>query len=107
MRPWNGELVVDWAEQQDEPDEETMSQVKVLYIKNLKESVTDERLQEMFAKYGEIERIKKIRDYAFVHYMQRESAVAVRLQSCAQFHTIGRASFSGNGCAQRHNNRRC
>lgn len=77
MRPWNGELVVDWAEQQDEPDEETMSQVRVLYVKNLKESVTDERLQEMFSEFGDIDRIKKIRDYAFVHFNERESALAV------------------------------
>lgn len=27
IRPFNSELVVDWAEQQDEPDEETMNKV--------------------------------------------------------------------------------
>ncbi len=27
IRPWNCDLVVDWAEGQDEPDEATMSQV--------------------------------------------------------------------------------
>ncbi|KAI6234476.1 hypothetical protein M3Y99_00799400 [Aphelenchoides fujianensis] len=75
VRPWNGDLVVDWAEQQDEPDEETMAQVKVLYVKNLKEAVTEEQLTEMFAPHGEIDRVKKIRDYAFVHYKERESAL--------------------------------
>lgn len=29
VRPFNTDLVVDWAEQQDEPDEETMSKVSI------------------------------------------------------------------------------
>lgn len=75
VRPWNGDLVVDWAEQQEEPDEETMASVKVLYVKNLKESVTEEKLQELFNPFGEIEKIKKLRDYAFIHYKERQGAV--------------------------------
>uniref|UniRef100_A0A7E4UMD1 HnRNP-R, Q splicing factor family n=1 Tax=Panagrellus redivivus TaxID=6233 RepID=A0A7E4UMD1_PANRE len=75
VRPWNSDLVVDWADQQEEPDEETMSQVKVLYVKNLKEAVTEDKLTEMFKPYGEIERVKKIRDYAFIHYKNREDAL--------------------------------
>jgi heterogeneous nuclear ribonucleoprotein R len=75
VKPWNHDLVVDWAEPQDEPDEETMSQVKVLYVKNLKEAVTEERLTELFGQHGEIERVKKIKDYAFVHFKEREGAI--------------------------------
>ncbi|ETN77747.1 hnRNP-R, Q splicing factor family [Necator americanus] len=72
IRPFNSELVVDWAEQQDEPDEETMNKVKVLYVRNLKECVTEEKLKEIFGTFGEIERIKKIKDYAFVHFKERD-----------------------------------
>lgn len=75
IRPFNSELVVDWAEQQDEPDEETMNKVKVLYVRNLKEVVTEEKLKEIFTPFGEIERIKKIKDYAFVHFKEREPCV--------------------------------
>ncbi|KAL3104736.1 hypothetical protein niasHT_027838 [Heterodera trifolii] len=75
IRPWNTDLVVDWAEQQDEPDEETMSQVKVLYVRNLKESVTEERLQEVFEKHGKVDKVKRIKDYAFVHFEERSAAV--------------------------------
>uniref|UniRef100_F1KVY1 Heterogeneous nuclear ribonucleoprotein R n=2 Tax=Ascaris suum TaxID=6253 RepID=F1KVY1_ASCSU len=75
LRPWNSDLVVDWAEQQEEPDEETMSKVKVLYVRNLKEAVTEEQLKEMFAAHGEVERAKKIRDYAFIHFKEREPAL--------------------------------
>lgn len=32
IRPWNGDVVVDWAEPQEEPDQETMSQVNFLII---------------------------------------------------------------------------
>jgi RNA recognition motif-containing protein len=66
-----------WAEQQEEPDEETMATVKVLYVKNLKESVTEEQLQELFAPFGEIDKIKKLRDYAFIHYKERDPAIKV------------------------------
>uniref|UniRef100_A0A915E1X1 RRM domain-containing protein n=1 Tax=Ditylenchus dipsaci TaxID=166011 RepID=A0A915E1X1_9BILA len=76
VRPWNNDLVVDWAEQQDEPDEETMSTVKVLYVKNVKEAVTEETLKELFEKHGEVERAKKIRDYAFIHFKERAGALA-------------------------------
>uniref|UniRef100_A0A1I7ZQJ0 Heterogeneous nuclear ribonucleoprotein Q n=1 Tax=Steinernema glaseri TaxID=37863 RepID=A0A1I7ZQJ0_9BILA len=75
VRPWNSDLVVDWAEQQEEPDDETMAKVKVVYVRNLKESVSEERIKELFAPFGEIERVKKIRDYSFVHYVERESAL--------------------------------
>lgn len=52
-----------------------MATVKVLYVKNLKESVTEEKLQELFSPYGEIEKIKKLRDYAFIHYKERQPAI--------------------------------
>lgn len=77
VRPWNGDVVVDWAEQQHEPDEETMSQVKVLYVKNIKETVTEEMLSGIFAIFGEIEKTKKVKDYAFIHYKERESVLKV------------------------------
>ena len=32
-------------------------------------------LQELFEQYGKVERVKKIKDYAFVHFEDRDSAV--------------------------------
>ena len=75
IRPFTTDLVVDWAEQQDEPDDEVMAKVKVLYVRNLKESVTEDKLKEIFSPYGEIERVKKVKDYAFVHYKEREPCI--------------------------------
>lgn len=50
-------------------------QVKVLYVRNVTASVTEETLQEKFAEFGTIERLKKVKDYAFVHYSERDHAV--------------------------------
>lgn len=77
IRPWNNDLVVDWAEQQEDPDDDIMSQVKVLYVRNLKESVSEERLKEIFEKYGEVEKAKRMKDYAFIHFKERPAAVSV------------------------------
>ncbi|CAH1798270.1 unnamed protein product [Owenia fusiformis] len=72
---WNCDIIVDWADPLEDPDEATMSKVKVLYVKNLKNDITDEQLKEKFSTYGEIERVKKIKDYGFVHFVEREHAV--------------------------------
>lgn len=85
---------MDWAEQQEEPDEETMAKVKVLYVRNLKEAVTEEQLKEMFSAYGEVDRAKKIRDYAFIHFMEREPAIKVFFSAFATSSGILICEFS-------------
>lgn len=74
-RVWGCDIIVDWADPQEEPDDETMSKVKVLYVRNLKADVSEEQLKEMFDPYGKIERVKKIKDYGFIHYENRDDAV--------------------------------
>ena len=54
------------------------SQVKVLYVRNLTQLTSEEMLKETFEQYGVVERVKKIKDYAFVHYDERDDAVKVR-----------------------------
>ena len=70
------DIIVDWADPQDEPDNDTMSKVKVLYVRNLTQEFTEERLKESFEIHGPIQRVKKIKDYAFVHFEERDDAVA-------------------------------
>lgn len=72
---WGCDIIVDWADPQEEPDIDTMSKVKVLYVRNLKAEVTEEELKECFEPYGKIERVKKIKDYGFVHFEEREAAI--------------------------------
>lgn len=74
-----------------------MSKVKVLYVRNLTQDISEEKLkvitirtlsltlflnwflifyfQEQFEQYGKVERVKKIKDYAFVHFEDRDHAV--------------------------------
>ncbi|XP_010222936.1 PREDICTED: APOBEC1 complementation factor isoform X3 [Tinamus guttatus] len=74
---WGHPIAVDWAEPEVEVDEDTMSSVKILYVRNLMLSTTEETIEKEFnnIKQGAVERVKKIRDYAFVHFHKREDAV--------------------------------
>ncbi|XP_005530786.1 PREDICTED: APOBEC1 complementation factor isoform X2 [Pseudopodoces humilis] len=74
---WGHPIAVDWAEPEVEVDEDTMSSVKILYVRNLMLSTTEETIEKEFSsiKPGAVERVKKIRDYAFVHFNKREHAV--------------------------------
>ncbi|CAI7998037.1 APOBEC1 complementation factor [Geodia barretti] len=71
---WGHQLAVDWAEPELEVDEEIMAQVKVLYIRNLMLSTAESTIEEVFSRHAPVERVKKIRDYAFVHFHAKEDA---------------------------------
>ncbi|XP_076144528.1 putative RNA-binding protein 46 [Alosa pseudoharengus] len=75
---WGHTIQVDWAEPERDVDEETMQRVRVLYVRNLMLHTTEETLRAEFSrlKPGAVERIKKLTDYAFVHFHSREDAVA-------------------------------
>uniref|UniRef100_A0A3Q3JGM4 APOBEC1 complementation factor n=1 Tax=Monopterus albus TaxID=43700 RepID=A0A3Q3JGM4_MONAL len=74
---WGHAIAVDWAEPEVEVDEDTMATVKILYVRNLMLQTTEETIENEFnsLKPGAVERVKKIRDYAFVHFAQREDAI--------------------------------
>ncbi|XP_038629039.1 APOBEC1 complementation factor isoform X5 [Scyliorhinus canicula] len=74
---WGHPIAVDWAEPEVEVDEETMSSVKILYVRNLMLPTSEEAIEKEFnsIKPGIVERVKKIRDYAFVHFVTREDAI--------------------------------
>lgn len=75
LQVWGCDIIVDWADPQEEPDESTMSKVKVLYVRNLTQDISEEKLKEAFEQFGKVERVKKIKDYAFVHFEDRDHAV--------------------------------
>ena len=55
-----------------------MENVKILYVRNLMLHTTEDTLEQEFSKLtgrGTIERVKKIRDYAFVHFNTRDNAL--------------------------------
>ena len=47
---WSCDIIVDWADPQEEPDEGTMSKVKVLYVRNLTQDVSEEKLKVIILK---------------------------------------------------------
>ena len=73
-------IAVDWAEPEPEVDEAIMATVKVLYVRNLMLSTTEELIKNDFEaktnKPGSIERVKKMKDFAFVHFKEREDALS-------------------------------
>lgn len=75
IKVWGCDIIVDWADPQEEPDEQTMSKVKVLYVRNLTQDISEEKLRESFEQFGKVERVKKIKDYAFIHFEDRDNAV--------------------------------
>ena len=45
-------------------------------MRNITATVTEEKLREVFESHGKIDRVKKIKDYAFVHFEDRTQANA-------------------------------
>ncbi|XP_032079634.1 RNA-binding protein 47 isoform X2 [Thamnophis elegans] len=74
---WGHQIAVDWAEPEIDVDEDVMETVKILYVRNLMIETTEETIKKVFGQFNpsSIERVKKIRDYAFVHFTSREDAV--------------------------------
>uniref|UniRef100_A0A914V8T6 RRM domain-containing protein n=1 Tax=Plectus sambesii TaxID=2011161 RepID=A0A914V8T6_9BILA len=74
---WGQPICVDWAEPEQDVDPDTMNNVKILYVRNLMLSTTEEKIRTVFedGQKGIVERVKKIKDYAFVHFTERAYAI--------------------------------
>ncbi|GAM22174.1 hypothetical protein SAMD00019534_053490 [Acytostelium subglobosum LB1] len=78
----NCSITVNWADYVQEADNETMKQVRALYIRNLSEGRQVEELRSLFEQYGDIEKVTipanipgmKRRDFGFVHFERRDDA---------------------------------
>lgn len=49
----------------------------MLFVRNLANGVTEEILDKSFSQFGKLERVKKLKDYAFIHFEERDGAVKV------------------------------
>lgn len=49
-------------------------------MRNLANGVTEELLEKSFSQFGKLERVKKLKDYAFIHFEERDGAVKVELR---------------------------
>ncbi|KAK4472122.1 hypothetical protein MN116_000419 [Schistosoma mekongi] len=76
---WGHQIAVDWAEPEHQVDEDIMSKVRILYVRNLMLHTTEDAVRDHFNhainSLNAVERVKKIRDYAFVHFHERLRAI--------------------------------
>lgn len=74
---WGHSIQVDWAEPEKDVDEEVMQRVRVLYVRNLMLSTSEDTLRQEFSRFkpGSVERVKKLTDYGFVHFRHRDDAL--------------------------------
>ena len=96
IQVWGHQIAVDWAEPEAEVDEDVMAsvrstftrrlarhtvirsiQVRVLYVRNLMMTTTEEQIKDTFERFkaNSVERVKKLKDYAFVHFRERDDAL--------------------------------
>lgn len=71
---WGRQLFVDWAQRRKQPDDSNLTECKTIFINNLPKETTDEQITEALASYGTIEKITRIKDYAFVLFAEHQSA---------------------------------
>ncbi|XP_066351058.1 heterogeneous nuclear ribonucleoprotein Q-like isoform X1 [Miscanthus floridulus] len=77
------QLTVSWAEPKGSTDPSSAAaQVKTIYVKNLPENVSKEKIKDLFDKHGEVIKIVlppakagHKRDFGFVHFAERSSAL--------------------------------
>ncbi|OVA18683.1 RNA recognition motif domain [Macleaya cordata] len=75
---------VAFAQSSIHPSDEALSQVKTVFVEGLTDSWNEEKLREFCKQYGEIEKVQlsrnlvttKRKDFGFVSFTSRESAVA-------------------------------
>lgn len=86
-------VFVDWADSLDTPSDEVMQSVRVLYVRNIHETVTESQLEQVFSPFGEIQRVKRIKNFAFIHFLNRCDALNAmkslqNLQLCGEILSI-------------------
>lgn len=55
-------------------------------MRNLASTVTEEMLEKAFSQFGKLERVKKLKDYAFIHFEERDGAVKVWMRKLLYGH---------------------
>jgi len=60
----------------------------VLYVRNLQLSTTEETIENLFKQYADVERVKKINDYCFVHFATRDGARTALEKMQGKLHVI-------------------
>lgn len=81
---WGRQLFVDWSQRRTENDATESEKNTTLFINNLPKNITDDVITEKLSQFGEIGSVTVIKDYAFVEFLSRESAVAAKNEFSAK-----------------------
>lgn len=92
VRVFNSEIYVDWADPIDDNEEVNLADVKILYVRNLSSDVTEEQVREKFGAHGTVEKVKRMKDYAFVHFEEREHALKA-MEAMNGFQGMGKCTL--------------
>ncbi|KAJ8900593.1 hypothetical protein K2173_025370 [Erythroxylum novogranatense] len=73
---------ISWADPKGTPDHSSAAaHVKALYVKNIPENTSSEKLKELFQRHGEVRKVVMPpgktgkRDFGFIHFAERSSAL--------------------------------
>lgn len=72
---WGRQLFVDWAQRRKQFDESDRQESKTLFINYLPKEITDQQIIDALSSFGNIEKVTKIKDYAFVLFAEHEAAM--------------------------------
>lgn len=72
---WGRQLFVDWAQRRKQPEDAELSDSNTLFINYLLKETTDQQITDALSPFGEIEKVTKIKDYAFVSFTEHQAAV--------------------------------
>ncbi|XP_022162982.1 uncharacterized protein LOC111028585 [Myzus persicae] len=66
--------IVDWADPEPEVDAQQMATVRILFVRQYGGTLDERTLADVFGQYGKVERVKNLKNYAFVHFERRSDA---------------------------------
>lgn len=66
---------MDWAQRRKQFNESDLQESKTLFINYLPKETTQEQITETLSSYGPIEKVTKIKDYAFVLFTEHQAAI--------------------------------
>lgn len=75
---WGRQLFVDWAQRRKQIDENELQDSKTLFINYLPKETTDQQITDALSSFGNIEKVTKIKDYAFVLFTEHEAAMSAK-----------------------------
>lgn len=72
---WGRQLFVDWAQRRKQFNEGDMQESKTLFINYLAKETTEQQITDTLSAHGTIEKVTKIKDYAFVLFTEHQAAI--------------------------------